>query len=83
MQSCWHHSIACAIVAERSANWRFLDKDSAIRAGFCTISAGWHLATSMPEAYARVVERGTDHPQDILQNERELCGIDLCQAGHW
>jgi len=35
----------------------------------------------MPDAYARVVERGVDYPQDILQNERELCGIDHCHAG--
>jgi HD-like signal output (HDOD) protein len=37
----------------------------------------------MPEAYARVVERGADQPQDILQIARELCGIDHCQAGRW
>ena len=81
MRSCWHHSIACAIIAERSANRRFLDKDFTYTAGILHDIGRAALATSMPEAYARVVERGADHPQDIRQNERELCGIDHCQAG--
>ncbi len=82
MQSCWRHSVACAIIAERSAHWSFLDKDFAYTAGILHDIGRVALATVMPEAYARVVERGADHPQDLLQSERELCGIDHCQAGH-
>jgi HD-like signal output (HDOD) protein len=40
IRSCWHHKVACAIIAERCANWRFLDKILPTRPGFCTISAG-------------------------------------------
>jgi len=39
------------------------------------------LATVMPKAYARVIERGADQPRDLLQVELELCGIDHCAAG--
>ena len=81
IQSCWHHSIACAIIAERSAKWRFLDKDFAYTAGILHDIGRVAMATLMPEAYARVIERGADQPQDILQSELELCGIDHCQAG--
>ena len=81
IQACWHHSVACAIIAERSAKWRFLDKDFAYTAGILHDIGRVALATVMPESYARVVERGADQPQDLLQVEQELCGIDHCQAG--
>jgi putative nucleotidyltransferase with HDIG domain len=81
IQSCWHHSVACAIVAERSAKWRFMDKDFAYTAGILHDIGKVALASVMPEAYARVIERGADQAQDLLQSERELCGIDHCQAG--
>jgi putative nucleotidyltransferase with HDIG domain len=81
IKSCWHHSVACAAIAERSAKWRFLDKDFAYTAGILHDIGRIALATVMPESYARVIERGADHPQDILESERKLCGIDHCQAG--
>src|SRR5208282_2211 len=40
------------------------------------------LAAVMCEQYALVIERAAGHPRDLLQSERELCGIDHCQAGH-
>ncbi len=81
MRSSWHHSVACAIVAERSAKWSFLDKDFAYTAGILHDIGRIALATVMPGSCARVMERGADQPQDLLQSERELCGIDHCQAG--
>jgi putative nucleotidyltransferase with HDIG domain len=81
MQSCWRHSVACAMIAERSAKWSSFDKDFAYTAGILHDLGRVALATVMPQAYARVVERGADHAQDLLQSERELCGIDHCQAG--
>ncbi len=82
MQACWRHSVACAILAERSAKWTFVDKDFAYTAGILHDIGRIALATLMPKSYARVVERGADQPQDLLLSERELCGIDHCQAGH-
>ena len=81
MQSCWRHSVACAMIAERSAKWNSLDKDFAYTAGVLHDLGRVALATVMPQSYARVVERGMDHPQELLQNEQELCGIDHCQVG--
>jgi putative nucleotidyltransferase with HDIG domain len=81
MRSCWHHSVACAIIAERRAKWSFRDKDFAYTAGILHDIGRIALATVMPGSYARVIERGADQPQDLLESERELCGIDHCQAG--
>lgn len=82
MKSCWRHSLACAIIAERSADLSFLDKDFAYTAGILHDIGRVALVALMPDAYARVMERGADRPGDLLQIEEELCGIDHCQAGH-
>ncbi len=82
MQLCWRHSVACAIVAERSATWTGLDKDFAYTAGILHDIGRVAMATIMPESYTRVLERGADGPQDVIQLEREFCGIDHCEAGH-
>jgi putative nucleotidyltransferase with HDIG domain len=79
--SCWRHSLACAILAERSAKLSFLDNDFAYTAGILHDIGRVALATLMPEPYARVIERGADQTQDLLRVEQELCGIDHCQAG--
>ena len=88
MQSCWRHSVACAILAERAARWSFLDKDFAYTAGIFHDIGKVALATTMPKAYTRVVDRNSElvresvvQPADLLASERELCGIDHCEAG--
>ena len=81
LESCWRHSVACAMIAERTATWSSLDKDFAYTAGILHDLGRVALATVMPQAYAGVVELGVEQPQDVLQIEQELCGIDHCQAG--
>jgi HD-like signal output (HDOD) protein len=81
LKSCWRHSVASAIVAERSADAALLDKDFAYTAGIMHDIGRVAMAASMPQAYARVVARGADQPQDLFPVEEELCGINHCQAG--
>jgi putative nucleotidyltransferase with HDIG domain len=81
MKLCWRHSVACAIVAERSAKFSFLDNEFAYTAGILHDIGRVGLATIMPTAYSRVIDGGADQPQHLLQIEREFCGIDHCQAG--
>ncbi len=81
IKSCWHHSVASAIIAERSAKWSSLDCDFAYTAGILHDIGRVAMVALMPESYAQVIKRGADQPHDLLQSERELCGIDHCQAG--
>jgi len=81
LESCWRHSLASAILAERSAKSASLDKDFAHTASIMHDIGRVAMAAAMPQSYARVVVRGADQPQDLLQVEQELCGIDHCQAG--
>lgn len=81
LQSCWRHSVACAMIAERTAKLSGADKDVAYTAGIMHDIGRIALATTMPLSYARVVETGADQPHDLLHAEWESCGIDHCQAG--
>jgi putative nucleotidyltransferase with HDIG domain len=81
LRSCWRHSVACAMIAERTAKLCGGDKDVAYTAGIMHDIGRVAMAATMPNSYARVVDTGADHPHDLLQTEWELCGIDHCQAG--
>jgi len=81
LQSCWRHSVACGMIAERAARACALDKDFAYTAGVMHDIGRVVLAVAMPGEYARVVEQGAEKPRDVLEVERLLCGIDHCRAG--
>lgn len=79
--SCWRHSVACAMIAERTAKWCGFDKDFAYTAGIMHDIGRVAMAAAAPQLYGRVVETGADQPQDLLPRERELFGVDHCHAG--
>jgi putative nucleotidyltransferase with HDIG domain len=81
MKLSWRHSVACAIIAERSAKSRFMDNEFAYTAAILHDIGRFALATIMPKAYARVIEGGAENPRQLLESERVLCGIDHCEAG--
>ncbi|MGA3194282.1 MAG: HDOD domain-containing protein [Terriglobales bacterium] len=81
LQACWRHSVATAIIAERAASRSGFDRDFAYTAGIMHDIGRVAMATALPEAYARVLEKGADQPRDLLHSEWEFCGIDHCQAG--
>ena len=81
--ACWRHSLACALVAEELAVGNFMDKDSVYTAGLIHDIGRLALAVIQPAQYAHFLA-GTDAcPCDVLKQERELFGIDHCQAGRW
>jgi len=81
LQSCWRHSVACAAIAERTAKWSALDKDFAYTAGVMHDIGRIAMAAAQPNTFARVIAERADQPHDLLQRERELYGVDHCQAG--
>jgi putative nucleotidyltransferase with HDIG domain len=85
LRSCWRHSLACAIIAERAAKASNVDKDSAYTAGIMHDIGRVVLAISDP-AYARLAdysagEPGVGTPGDFLLIEHDSCGMDHCEAG--
>ena len=81
LRSCWRHSVACGIIAERAAKACSLDKELAYTGGVLHDLGRIVLAVSMPEEYELLVEHGADDPHGFLQAERARFGIDHCQVG--
>jgi len=81
--ACWRHSVSCALLAEELAVGNFMDKDSAYTAGLIHDIGRLALAVIQPAQYAHFLTNTEEHPCDVLKRERELFGIDHCQAGRW
>ena len=81
MRNLWRHNLACALIAERLASAGSIDKDSRLHLG------GFHdigrvaLAVIRPREYAVLLGMQSGPPASILEGERELFGLDHCQAG--
>ena len=81
--ACWRHSLACALLAEELALGNFMDKDSVYTAGLIHDIGRLALAVIQPAQYAHFLTNTEVYPCDVLKQERELFGIDHCQAGRW
>ena len=81
LQSCWQHSVACALIAERAASESGMDKDFAYTAGIMHDIGRAAMVAAGPQSYARIVAQEADEPRDLLLRERELFGVDHCEAG--
>ncbi|HUM04348.1 MAG TPA: HDOD domain-containing protein [Terriglobales bacterium] len=81
LRSCWRHSVACAMLAERTARWNSVDRDFAYTSGILHDIGRVVLATMGPDSYASLLARIPDHPGEMLRCEQDMFGIDHCQAG--
>lgn len=82
LQACWRHSVACAMLAERTARWNSIDRDFAYTAGILHDIGRVALANVQPTAYSDLVESAaTDPSWNALEKERDAFGIDHCSAG--
>ena len=81
--ACWRHSLASALLAEELAIGNFLDKDSVYTAGLIHDIGRLALAVIQPAQYAHFLTSTEACPCDVLKQERELFGVDHCQAGRW
>jgi HD-like signal output (HDOD) protein len=90
LRACWRHSLACAFVAEdlsvasyaaRSRTRAYLDKDAAFTAAILHDLGRLALAKLRPRQYADFLKSTETQPCNVLARERELFGIDHCEAG--
>jgi putative nucleotidyltransferase with HDIG domain len=82
LRSCWRHSIACAMIGERTARWNSVDRDFAYTAGILHDIGRVALATIDPQGYSDLIQRAAEQPAwAALRYEREAFGIDHCSAG--
>ena len=77
----WRHSVACALVAEYLAKVSLLEKEIPYVAGMIHDIGRLAIALVNPQLYAEFLNEAEEAPFDVLQRERELFGIDHCEAG--
>jgi putative nucleotidyltransferase with HDIG domain len=81
MRSCWQHSVACAMIAEKAASGNGFDGEFAFTAGIMHDIGRAAMITAAGKQYARVVEKEADEPYDLMVLERDLFGLDHCEVG--
>ncbi len=81
LTSTWRHSVACAIIAQRAARLCGFDKEFSYTAGVMHDIGRVAMATALPEEYAHAMQRRANRPLDVLRTERDVFGVDHCQAG--
>jgi len=81
LRACWLHSLACAILCEEFSCLGNIDKDLAYTAGVIHDIGQLALIAAHSKEYQQLVDDPAHSAVDLLQRERELFGIDHCQAG--
>jgi len=81
MRALWRHNLATALIAEQLASGGWLDKDIAYTAGVMHDIGRLALATIRPKEFTHLLETHTGTAESILQCERDLFGLDHCEAG--
>jgi len=82
LKACWRHSLACAMIAEELAAVSGVDKDVAYTAGIIHDIGRLALISANPRLYEKVSTFKASSAAEYLQKEKEVLGIDHCQAGH-
>jgi HD-like signal output (HDOD) protein len=81
LRACWRHSLACAIVAEEFARASLMEADVAYTAGLMHDVGRLGLIAAYPREYTDFLMKTENEPCDALAGERDLFGVDHCQAG--
>lgn len=81
--ACWRHSLACALLAEELAKASLIEKDFAYTAGLLHDVGRLALGMIKPIEYSNLLCSSQEKPFNALERERELFGMDHCQAGQW
>jgi putative nucleotidyltransferase with HDIG domain len=83
LRASWRHSLACAMVAEELASGSSLDKDVAYTAALIHDIGRLALTVMQPHQYDDLMANPEADCAGILRRERELFGMDHCEAGRW
>lgn len=81
LRACWRHSLASAIMAEQLSRAILADKDTLYTAGIMHDIGRLALAVCRRHDYAEFLRATALEPCHVLARERQLFGVDHCQAG--
>jgi len=81
--ACWRHSLACAILCEDLATAAFMERDAAYLAGLLHDVGRLALSVVEPIKYNNLILEANENALDVRAREKELFGLDHCEAGRW
>ena len=81
--ACWRHSLACAVLCEAIAPACFFERDVAYVAGLMHDVGRLALTVVEPVKYSNLILEAEEKALNVLDRERELFGVDHCEAGRW
>ena len=82
-EACWHHSVACAILARHLAAALGQPEERAYTAGLLHDIGRLALMAQYPDEYGELLTIARHGHFNQIECERELFDIDHCQAGGW
>lgn len=80
---CWRHNLACAATSEQIALRLGGNPADAYSAGLLHDIGRLALIVAHPQQYPALLDSADARGLDLLALERDLLGIDHCEAGHW
>jgi len=83
VQRCWRHNLACAATAEQIALRLGGNAADAYSAGLLHDIGRLALIVAHPVQYPALLDAADVRGQQLLALERDLLGMDHCEAGHW
>ena len=88
LRRCWRHALVAAVISEEIAKAAGLPPDSAYTAGLLADVGRLGLFVSEPRIYEQLFAEAAaagpiDDSEWFLAKERELFGVDHCEAGRW
>lgn len=79
----WAHSIACGVIAAEIAPRTWVSRDHAYAAGLLHDVGRIGMIAGYPEKVCKILNANYDSVDDVLLSEREVLGMDHCEAGWW
>lgn len=83
VQRCWRHNVACAVTAEQLALRLGGTAPDAYTAGLLHDIGRMALVVAHPKQYPALLDTADIDALALLDLERELLGMDHCEAGRW
>lgn len=81
MRRTWRHSFCCAVLAEELAEAFAIDRNAAYTAGLLHDVGRLGLLAAYPAKYGGLLDASYDDAAGLLREEKQLMGMDHCQAG--
>lgn len=83
VKRCWRHNLACAATSEQIALRLGGNAADAYSAGLLHDIGRLALVVAHPKQYPAFLDTADAGGLELLALERDLLGMDHCEAGHW